>query len=122
LKGALIFSSGIKHELVTPTGAAMIRALECRFSPFPAMIVEAIGYGAGSRNLKGRPNVLRISVGELDGSVQALGGGSRIAEDREYLTRLRKPRGRDDNGGLRNNNGQSVLCPSDATETTKNGE
>jgi uncharacterized protein (TIGR00299 family) protein len=85
LKGAPIYSSGIKHELVTPTGAAMIRALECRFSPFPAMIVEAIGYGAGSRNLKGRPNVLRISVGELDESVQARGGGSRIAEHHEQL-------------------------------------
>lgn len=84
LKGAPVYSSGIKHELVTPTGAAMIRALECRFSPFPAMTVEAIGYGAGSCNLNGRPNVLRISVGEVDESVQALGGGTRIAEGRGY--------------------------------------
>jgi len=83
LKGAPAYSSGIKHELVTPTGAAMIRALECRFSPFPAMTVEAIGYGVGTRNLNGRPNVLRISVGEIDESVQALAEGTRIAEDRE---------------------------------------
>lgn len=83
LKGAPVYSSGVKHELVTPTGAAMVRALECQFSAFPAMTIEAIGYGAGSRNLKGRPNVLRISVGELDGPVQALGGGSRIAEHHE---------------------------------------
>jgi pyridinium-3,5-bisthiocarboxylic acid mononucleotide nickel chelatase len=65
LKGAPLYSSGIQHELVTPTGAAMIRALECHFSSFPAMTVDAIGYGAGTHNLKGHPNVLRISVGEL---------------------------------------------------------
>jgi uncharacterized protein (DUF111 family) len=72
LKGAPVYSSGVKHELVTPTGAAMVRALQCQFSPFPAMRVDAIGYGAGSCNLKGRPNVVRISVGELDESTHPL--------------------------------------------------
>lgn len=84
LKGAPVYSSGVKHELVTPTGAAMVRALECQFSPFPAMTIEAIGYGAGSCNLGGHPNVLRISVGELDGRCQTY-GGSRIAEHHEQL-------------------------------------
>ena len=65
LKGAPMYSAGAKAELVTPTGAALIRALECRFSEFPRMQVEAIGYGAGRRNPEGRPNVLRISIGEL---------------------------------------------------------
>ena len=65
LKGAPIYSSGIEAELVTPTGAAMLRALECRFSSFPQMTVETIGYGAGYKNLNGQPNVLRISVGDL---------------------------------------------------------
>jgi len=51
--------------LVTPTGAALVRALGCRFSAFPMMNVDVIGYGAGSRNPHGSPNVLRISVGEL---------------------------------------------------------
>lgn len=80
LKGVPVYSSGVKHELVTPTGAAMIRALECRFSPFPEMTVDAIGYGAGSRNLNGHPNVLRVSVGELSASVQAPGGSTWIAK------------------------------------------
>ena len=65
LKGAPIYSSGINSELVTPTGAALIRALGCRFSDFPCMSVESIGYGAGSRNPSGHPNVLRLSIGEM---------------------------------------------------------
>lgn len=121
LKGAPIYSSGIKQELVTPTGAAMIRALECRFSPFPAMTVEAIGYGAGSRNLNGRPNVLRISVGELSEPLQATGQSARIPKDREHVT-LRTPRASGDDGGLRNNDVQAVLCNSSATETTNHAE
>ena len=77
LKGVPVYSSGINSELVTPTGAALIRALGCRFSAFPVMVVEAIGYGAGSRNPHGTPNVLRISVGELaEKSSQAQDEGS----------------------------------------------
>ena len=65
LKGAPVYSSGVNAELVTPTGAALLRALNCSFSAFPAMEIQSIGYGAGSRDLQGSPNVLRISVGEL---------------------------------------------------------
>jgi len=65
LKDVPVYSSGFKAELVTPTGAALIRALNCRFSEFPPMKVERIGYGAGTRNPSGNPNVLRISIGEL---------------------------------------------------------
>jgi pyridinium-3,5-bisthiocarboxylic acid mononucleotide nickel chelatase len=65
LKNVPIYSSGIQCELVTPTGAALLRALDCSFSAFPSMHVESIGYGAGSREFHGRPSVVRISVGEL---------------------------------------------------------
>jgi uncharacterized protein (TIGR00299 family) protein len=65
LKGVPVYSSGLNKELVTPTGAALVRALNCSFSAFPPMSVESIGYGAGSRDLHGSPNVLRISVGGL---------------------------------------------------------
>jgi len=65
LKGIPIYSSGIRSELVTPTGAALVRALDCSFSAFPSMSVESVGCGAGSREFDGRPSVLRISVGEL---------------------------------------------------------
>lgn len=66
LRDAPTYSSGIEMELVTPTGAAFVRALECQFGPSPAMRIEKIGYGAGTKNPKGFANVLRLSVGEAD--------------------------------------------------------
>ncbi|HVH86833.1 MAG TPA: LarC family nickel insertion protein, partial [Terriglobales bacterium] len=51
LKGAPVYSSGVNAELVTPTGAALLRALNCSYSAFPSMNVQSIGYGAGSRDL-----------------------------------------------------------------------
>lgn len=66
LRGAPTYSSGPLMEMVTPTGAALVRALGCTFGPAPAMRVEAIGYGAGTRNPKGHPNVVRLSLGETD--------------------------------------------------------
>jgi uncharacterized protein (TIGR00299 family) protein len=67
LRGVPTYSAHVQKELVTPTGAALIRALEPAFGPQPAMTVEAIGYGAGTRNPKDFPNVLRLSVGESVG-------------------------------------------------------
>jgi hypothetical protein len=64
LRGAPTYSSGLEGELVTPTGAALVRALDCAFGPQPAMKVAAIGYGAGTRNPSGMANVLRLSIGE----------------------------------------------------------
>ena len=64
LRGFPTYSAHIEKELVTPTGAAILRALAPSFGPQPAMSVDAIGYGAGSRNAAGFPNVLRLSVGE----------------------------------------------------------
>ena len=64
LRGAPTYSAHVQKELVTPTGAALIRALEPMFGPQPAMTVERIGYGAGTRNPQNFPNVLRLSIGE----------------------------------------------------------
>jgi pyridinium-3,5-bisthiocarboxylic acid mononucleotide nickel chelatase len=66
LRGLPTYSAHIEKELVTPTGAALIRALAPTFGPQPAMRVDRIGYGAGSRNPKDFPNVLRLSIGEAD--------------------------------------------------------
>ena len=63
LKGAPVYSSGIQAELVTPTGAAIVSTLVKRFEPFPAMTIEKIGYGAGSRDFRRHANVLRITMG-----------------------------------------------------------
>jgi hypothetical protein len=64
LKGAPVYSSGIQLELVTPTGAAIVKTLATRFGGFPEMKIEKTGYGAGTRDVAGFPNVVRLTVGE----------------------------------------------------------
>jgi len=64
LKGAPVYSSGLQAELVTPTGAAIVKTLAARFASFPEMTIERTGYGAGSRNFPGHANVVRLTVGE----------------------------------------------------------
>ena len=63
LKGIPVCDSGLKYELVTPTGAALVKGLAGTFGAIPPMIVEEVGYGVGSRNLPDRPNLLRILIG-----------------------------------------------------------
>jgi uncharacterized protein (TIGR00299 family) protein len=70
LKNAPVYSGEIQKELVTPTGAAIVRVLASRFSQFPTMKTEKIGYGAGTRNFKNSPNVLRLTVGETTAAQQ----------------------------------------------------
>ena len=64
LRGVPTYSAHVKKELVTPTGAALLRALDPIFGEQPPMRVDAIGYGAGTRNPKDFPNVLRLNLGE----------------------------------------------------------
>jgi pyridinium-3,5-bisthiocarboxylic acid mononucleotide nickel chelatase len=64
LKGVPIAASDLRSELTTPTGAAIATVLAETFCPLPAMIVESIGYGAGTKTFKDHPNVLRIIIGE----------------------------------------------------------
>ena len=64
LKDAPLYSSGIQFELVTPTGAAIVKTLAKRFAPFPAMKMEKTGYGAGTRDFVGCANVMRLTIGE----------------------------------------------------------
>jgi uncharacterized protein (TIGR00299 family) protein len=70
LKNAPVYSGEIQKELVTPTGAAIVSVLASRFSQFPTMKTEKIGYGAGTRNFKNSPNVLRLTVGETAATQQ----------------------------------------------------
>ena len=64
LKDAPVYSSGVQAELVTPTGAAIVKTLAKRFAAFPEMKIEKSGYGAGSREFAGHPNVVRLTIGE----------------------------------------------------------
>jgi uncharacterized protein (TIGR00299 family) protein len=66
LKGAPIYSGTEQVELVTPTGALLIAGYATKFGPLPAMRVDRIGYGAGTRDFTTSPNVLRVLIGELD--------------------------------------------------------
>jgi uncharacterized protein (TIGR00299 family) protein len=64
LEGRPVYSEGPAVELTTPTGAALVSTLASAFGPLPAMTLKAIGYGAGTRELPGCPNVLRVLIGE----------------------------------------------------------
>lgn len=64
LQGAPVYSSDVQAELVTPTGAAIVKTLVRNFGAFPSMKNFKAGYGAGSRDFSGHPNVLRLTVGE----------------------------------------------------------
>jgi len=63
LKGVSVYGTKIPHELVTPTGAAIIVTLAESFEKIPDMIIEKTGYGAGKRHLETLPNLLRIVMG-----------------------------------------------------------
>lgn len=64
LKGLPVFSSGIDGELVTPTGAAIVATLATQFGPMPRMTIAQTGYGAGSRDIPGHPNLARVMIGD----------------------------------------------------------
>ncbi len=63
VKGKPVYSSGVKGELLTPTGAAILTTLATDFGPFPPMTIEKLGYGAGTSDPV-IPNLLRIVIGE----------------------------------------------------------
>ena len=65
LRGIPIQQTDIPKELVTPTGAALITTLAQEFGMMPEMRLDRVGYGAGTRDLEQRPNLLRLCLGEL---------------------------------------------------------
>jgi pyridinium-3,5-bisthiocarboxylic acid mononucleotide nickel chelatase len=64
LRGFPVVDTGVKAELVTPTGAAILTTLAASAGRMPALTVEAVGYGAGTKDLPGTPNVLRCFLGQ----------------------------------------------------------
>jgi hypothetical protein len=63
LKGVPLAPSDVKFELTTPTGAAILTTVAAEYTASPAMTVEAIGHGAGTKDFLDRPNILRLLVG-----------------------------------------------------------
>ncbi len=63
LKGKPVFAKGPETELTTPTGAALMAALAQGFGPMPAMVIEATGFGAGTKEFTSHANVVRLLIG-----------------------------------------------------------
>jgi uncharacterized protein (TIGR00299 family) protein len=79
LRGAPVYAGDVRKELTTPTGAAVVSTLADEYGPLPAMRIDAIGYGAGSRDLQGHPNVLRLVLGETERVARLPGQANRVA-------------------------------------------
>jgi uncharacterized protein (TIGR00299 family) protein len=78
LKGYPVYSSDIPFELTTPTGAAIIAGTGAGYSQVPVMITENIGYGAGNKDIKNMPNILRIIIGRKPAGKSADGNAAVI--------------------------------------------
>jgi uncharacterized protein (TIGR00299 family) protein len=64
LRNAPTYGRDLAVELTTPTGAALLAALAVGWGPMPAMRIEATGFGAGTREFEGLPNVLQVVLGQ----------------------------------------------------------
>jgi uncharacterized protein (TIGR00299 family) protein len=71
LSGQPTYAEGPAMELTTPTGAAIAKGLAESFGPMPAMRVERIGFGAGTKDFPGHANVLRVLIGAGSGAAEA---------------------------------------------------
>ncbi len=69
LRGFPVVDTGVRAELVTPTGAAILTTLAAAAGRMPAMTVSEVGYGAGTLDLPDTPNVVRLFVGESEAGV-----------------------------------------------------
>jgi uncharacterized protein (TIGR00299 family) protein len=66
LRGVPLAESFLDGEMTTPTGAAILTTVVERFAPLPALTIESIGLGAGTRETPGQANILRLFVGTLE--------------------------------------------------------
>jgi hypothetical protein len=66
LRDVPVFSTGLQFETVTPTGAALLKETARAFGPMPRMTVKTVGVGAGLRDFKTHPNVVRVFLGKAD--------------------------------------------------------
>src|SRR3954470_16488190 len=64
LRGAPPYGIDVPVELTTPTGAALLAANAVGWGPMPTMEIAATGFGAGTRDIDGRPNVVQVVLGE----------------------------------------------------------
>jgi uncharacterized protein (TIGR00299 family) protein len=77
LRGAPTYGLDVAAELTTPTGAALLAANVVQWGPMPAMEITTVGFGAGTRDLDGRPNVVQIVLGAR---IEALPSGQPVMQ------------------------------------------
>ena len=65
------YGRDVPMELTTPTGAALLSALSAEFGPIPQMNVRSVGYGAGTKDIDGMPNLVQVVIGEAHSSSPA---------------------------------------------------
>lgn len=76
LRGAPMWGRDLNLELTTPTGAALLVGTGALFGPLPEMLVERSGYGAGSREIDGMPNVTQVVIGAATAPASPLPGAA----------------------------------------------
>ena len=95
LRGVPVYSTSTPFELTTPTGAAILKWLSSGFGGLPPMNIEKTGTGAGSKNFKHRPNVLRLFIGKM-------------CEDEGYPSPIPLPQGEGARGRVKISMGQTI--------------
>jgi len=88
LKDTPIYSSGVQMETLTPTGALILTEYATAFGPVPAMTIKRIGYGAGDRELKDTPNVVRVLIGEAEDAWRATASAVAASSNSHRVTVL----------------------------------
>lgn len=83
LRGIPIATCDIEAELTTPTGAAILKACAESFGSLPSMVIDRVGYGAGSKDLEGQANVLRVLLGKP--AEPSAGWGESVESDRAVV-------------------------------------
>lgn len=66
LEGIPCYSSGVKKELATPTGVAILSEMVDEFGSLPQLKIQSSGFGAGCHEIESTPNLLRLIIGEMD--------------------------------------------------------
>lgn len=79
LEGAPVYSTRVRGELITPTGAAILAEAAAEFGPLPALRVSQVGYGAGTRDRE-IPNVVRLVLGATGAGQAALVPSESVTE------------------------------------------
>ncbi|MCG2709928.1 MAG: nickel pincer cofactor biosynthesis protein LarC [Thermodesulfovibrionales bacterium] len=82
LKGIPVYSDNPDYELTTPTGAVILKEISSSFGSTPDMVIEKIGIGAGNKDFKDKPNVLRILIGNPPSLPFTKGGMGEFSDEK----------------------------------------